>query len=131
MTSVGMVISLLAVSALWGITNPLLKRASIGIEDINMGNPFMQTVSEIKFLASRLSYVIPFLLNQAGGLLFVYSLGAEDLSLVVPFTNGLTFLVTTVAGFLLGEENMNRTTWIGAVLVCVGIFLCLADKTMQ
>lgn len=82
-------------------------------------------------MASRLSYVFPFLLNQLGSVLFVYTLGQTDLSLAVPLSNGLTFLVTTVVGRCLGEETTSRMTWVGALLVCAGVTLCVADKTRQ
>lgn len=126
-----LVLCLVAVSLLWGVTNPLLKRASVGIENIQMANPVMQTLCEVKFLASRFSYVFPFILNQLGSVLFVYSLGAADLSLAVPISNSLTFLVTTVAGYCLGEETTNKLTWVGAALVCAGVTLCVADKSWQ
>ncbi|XP_071540039.1 transmembrane protein 234 homolog [Panulirus ornatus] len=131
MVGIELVLCLLAVSILWGVTNPLMKRASVGIEDIHMSNPILQTLYEVKFLASRLSYVCPFLLNQLGSVLFVYSLGATDLSLAVPLSNSLTFLVTTIAGCCLGEETTNKMTWVGATLVCAGVALCVADKTQQ
>ncbi|KAK3879225.1 hypothetical protein Pmani_004145 [Petrolisthes manimaculis] len=131
MVGVELLVSLVAVSMLWGITNPLLKRASVGIENIQTTNPALQTLYEVKFLASRLSYVFPFLLNQLGSVLFVYTLGHTDLSLAVPLSNGLTFLVTTVVGRCLGEETTSRMTWVGALLVCAGVTLCVADKTRQ
>ncbi|KAK8388749.1 hypothetical protein O3P69_020629 [Scylla paramamosain] len=131
MVGMELLFCLLAVSLLWGITNPLLKRASVGIENIKMSNPFLQTLHEVKFLATRLSYVCPFLLNQLGSVLFVYTLGSADLSLAVPLSNSLTFLVTTVAGRCLGEDTTSRATWIGAGLVCVGVALCVADKTQH
>ncbi|XP_045135739.1 transmembrane protein 234 homolog isoform X2 [Portunus trituberculatus] len=109
MVGMELLFCLLAVSLLWGITNPLLKRASVGIEDIKMSNPVL----------------------QLGSVLFVYTLGNADLSLAVPLSNSLTFLVTTVAGRCLGEDTTSRTTWIGAGLVCVGVALCVADKTQH
>lgn len=42
MVGLELLLCLLAVSLLWGITNPLLKRASVGIENIQMSNPVMQ-----------------------------------------------------------------------------------------
>ncbi|XP_042236151.1 transmembrane protein 234 homolog [Homarus americanus] len=129
MVEIELLLCILAASLLWGTTNPLLKKASVGIEDIHMSNPILQTACEVKFLASRLSYVCPFLFNQVGSILFVYSLGATDLSLAVPLSNSLTFLVTTVVGRCLGEESTSRMTWVGATLVCAGVALCVADKT--
>ena len=80
-------------------------------------------------MATRLSYVCPFMLNQLGSVLFVYTLGSADLSLAVPLSNSLTFLVTTLAGRCLGEDTTSRATWVGAGLVCAGVALCVADKT--
>ncbi|KAB7497965.1 Transmembrane protein [Armadillidium nasatum] len=121
---------LVIVSILWGVTNPLLKRASVGIENVKADNLFYQTIAEVTYLASKFSYVAPFLLNQIGGVLFVYSLGLSDLSLAVPFTNSLTFIITTLTGHLLGEEKISSSVWIGAALVCAGISLCIADKAL-
>lgn len=42
MVGLELLFCLLAVSLLWGITNPLLKRASVGIENIQMSNPVLQ-----------------------------------------------------------------------------------------
>ena len=37
-----LILGLILVSILWGITNPLLKRASVGIEEIKAPNSFLQ-----------------------------------------------------------------------------------------
>ncbi|KAK3710164.1 hypothetical protein QZH41_010554, partial [Actinostola sp. cb2023] len=52
-------------------------------------------------------YMIPFLLNQSGSVLFYLTLASADLSLAVPITNSLTFLFTILTGKLLGEENVS------------------------
>ena len=83
----------------------------------------------MKFLALKLSYAIPFLLNQIGGILFVYLLGFTDLSLAVPLTNSLSFIVTTLTGYYLGEEMISNHVLLGSGLVCAGISLCIYSKT--
>lgn len=53
--------------------------------------------------------MIPFLVNQCGSLLYVATLQTADLSLAVPVTNSLTFVVTAMAGWVLGEEKPHRS----------------------
>ncbi|CAG8744350.1 13854_t:CDS:2, partial [Acaulospora morrowiae] len=50
------------------------------------------------------------------------------LSLAVPITNSLTFIFTTFAASLLGEEIGSRETWIGMGLVVFGVGLCVSSK---
>uniref|UniRef100_A0A3B4A9G2 Uncharacterized protein n=1 Tax=Periophthalmus magnuspinnatus TaxID=409849 RepID=A0A3B4A9G2_9GOBI len=89
---------------LWGCTNPLLKRGSRGIETVAQPNRVAQVLAELKFLLLNLSYIVPFLLNQSGSLVYYYTLSTTELSLAVPVTNSLTFLCTLITGKLLGEE---------------------------
>uniref|UniRef100_A0A8B9YYA7 Transmembrane protein 234 n=1 Tax=Buteo japonicus TaxID=224669 RepID=A0A8B9YYA7_9AVES len=50
------------------------------------------------------TYMVPFLLNQGGSLLFYLTLASADLSLAVPLCNSLALIVTLVTGRLLGED---------------------------
>jgi hypothetical protein len=75
-----------------------------------------------------LKYLVPFLLNQSGSILFYIALAYSsilnisllikfynilrilllftDISLVVPVTNSLTLFFTTLTGILLGEQQL-------------------------
>uniref|UniRef100_A0AAQ4R047 Transmembrane protein 234 n=1 Tax=Gasterosteus aculeatus aculeatus TaxID=481459 RepID=A0AAQ4R047_GASAC len=103
-------LSLLLVSALWGCTNPFLKRGTEGIEHVRHSSRVSQLLAEGKFLLLNLKYLIPFLLNQSGSLVYYYTLSTTELSLAVPVANSLTFLCTLFTGKLLGEEFGGKQT---------------------
>ncbi|KAF2359155.1 putative transmembrane family 234, partial [Trinorchestia longiramus] len=115
-------------SMFWGVTNPLLKKYSCGIENVQGSSRLTQIFAELRFLISRPKYILAFLLNQVGSLLFFMLLGSTDLSLAVPIANGLTFLITTITGQLLGEENLDFSGWLGVVLLFIGLCFCIAGK---
>lgn len=99
-------------------------------------------------------YIVPFLVNQCGSLLYVFALGTTDLSLAVPVTNSLTFVFTAITGWLKGEEKAHRSkfkinkklinskknksftfinglfvdTYIGTLMILMGTTLCCVDK---
>ncbi len=123
------VLSFTAVALVWGGTNPWLKRGSAGMEDIKCSNWLLQVLMELKFLAFRWSYVVPFLINQSGSILYYFTLGQADLSLAVPITNSLTFLVTTVMGRCMGEKITSYWTYAGVATVLFGVGLCVLSKT--
>ncbi|RNA02988.1 transmembrane protein -like [Brachionus plicatilis] len=109
----------IASSLLWGITNPFIRKGSIGLEKIKADNFVTKSYLEFKYLFTNLNvnillsklfrYLVPFILNQIGSILFYIALASANLSLVVPITNSLTLLFTTIAGIALGEETLN---WI-------------------
>lgn len=116
------------VSALWGCTNPFLKRGTVGIEKVSKTNKISQLFAEVKFLCLNLKYLIPFLLNQSGSLVYYYTLSTTDLSLAVPVANSLTFLNTLLTGKLLGEEFGGKRAVAGMFLTMVGITLCVISS---
>ena len=121
-------LSFFAVALVWGITNPLLKKGSVGVENIRQQGKLRQLLSEVVFLALRWQYVVPFLINQSGSVLYYITIGQADISLAVPITNSLTFLVTSIAGRMMGEKAPTNTTYIGVVLVLVGVAFCIVSK---
>lgn len=123
------VLSFLAVAVVWGGTNPLLKRGSVGLEEIKCTSLVLQFVMELKYLSSRWRYVIPFLVNQSGSILYYFTIGQADLSLAVPITNSMTFLVTTLVGRLLGEKVTSYWTYAGIATVLCGVAFCVLAKT--
>ena len=123
------VLSFLAVACVWGGTNPLLKRGSAGLEEVKCASRVLQFVMELKYLASRWQYVVPFLVNQSGSILYYFTIGQADLSLAVPITNSMTFLVTTLVGRVLGERVTSYWTYAGIVTVLCGVALCVLAKT--
>ncbi|CAJ0768890.1 10723_t:CDS:2 [Entrophospora sp. SA101] len=73
-------------------------------------------------------YILPLLLNLSGSIVYYYTLGQSDLSLAIPITNSLTFIFTTLAASLIGEEIGSKETWIGMGLVVIGVGLCVDSK---
>ncbi|GLH01878.1 Transmembrane protein 234 homolog [Gryllus bimaculatus] len=124
----GLGAAMVLVSFLWGATNPLIKKGSSGVNKIKCDNCILQFLSEIHFLARNWRYVLPFILNQSGSVVYYFTLQQADLSLAVPVVNSLTFVFTALSGWVLGEEIPNKGTLMGMLLVVSGITLCVFDK---
>lgn len=131
MVSLMEVMSLLLVAGLWGCTNPFLKRGTEGIEQVQKGNKVLQFLAEVKFLILNIKYLIPFVLNQTGSLVYYLTLASTDLSLAVPVANSLTFLFTILTGKLLGEEFGGMRAVAGMFLTMVGITLCVISSVRE
>lgn len=119
---------LLLVAFLWGATNPFIKKGAGGLENVKASSKYGQLFEEIKFLVSNMKYMVPFLINQCGSVLYFIVLGGTDISLAVPVANSLTFIFTAATGWLLGEERVNKNMCIGIALIIMGTFLCCWDK---
>ncbi|XP_059208601.1 transmembrane protein 234 [Centropristis striata] len=128
MVTVVELLSLLLVSVLWGCTNPFLKRGTEGIETVQHRNRVLQLLAEIRFLVLNLKYLVPFLLNQSGSLVYYYTLSTTEMSLAVPVANSLSFLCTLVTGKLLGEKIGGKRAVLGMFLTMSGITLCVISS---
>ncbi|XP_059510401.1 transmembrane protein 234 [Stegostoma tigrinum] len=127
MATVVEVCCLLLVALLWGGTNPFLKKGTEGIEKVKSRNVVIQLFVEMKFLFLNYKYLVPFLLNQSGSVIYYYTLASTDLSLAVLLSNSLTFLFTLLTGKLLGEEIGGKQALVGMLLIIVGVTLCVAS----
>eukprot|EP01100_Stratorugosa_tubuloviscum_P009409 TRINITY_DN3952_c0_g1_i1.p1 TRINITY_DN3952_c0_g1~~TRINITY_DN3952_c0_g1_i1.p1 ORF type:complete len:133 (-),score=43.34 TRINITY_DN3952_c0_g1_i1:20-418(-) len=123
---------LVTVALIWGITNPLIKKGSKGVSTIkpkmNQSNFLYQLIAEFKYLFARWEYVLPLAINWLGSILFIWALGNSEISLVVPITNGLTFLFTFLTSKLLGDIEINISALCGIFLVVIGVWFCVASK---
>ncbi|XP_028293509.1 transmembrane protein 234 [Gouania willdenowi] len=128
MVTVVELLSLLLVSMLWGCTNPFLKKGTEGIENVSQTNKILQLLAEVQFLFLNLKYLVPFLLNQSGSLVYYYTLSTTDLTLAVPVANSLTFLCTVLTGKLLGEDIGGKQALLGMILTMSGITLCVVSS---
>ncbi|XP_015434307.1 PREDICTED: transmembrane protein 234 homolog [Dufourea novaeangliae] len=126
--SVESILCLAVVALLWGVTNPFIKKGAQGLENVKASSKFGQFYKELTFLLTNLKYIIPFIINQGGSVIYFVMLGGTDISLAVPVTNSLTFVVTAITGWMLGEEKIHRSTYIGMTLVLSGTILCCWDK---
>jgi len=73
-------------------------------------------------------YLVPFLMNMSGSLLFYFLLSSVDISLVVPICNGLTFVFTTITSILLGQKIEGPGVVIGLLFSLAGITACVYSK---
>lgn len=110
-------VAFVLVAALWGATNPWIKRNSL------KGTPFSRQLLHLPFL-------IPFLLNLCGSVVYYLTLRDADISIAVPVVNSLTFLFTTLMGaWVLKEPVGGFETWVGVALISTGVALCVSgDK---
>ena len=116
----------LAVAFLWGCTNPFIKRGSEGLQEVSKVNgKFSGVFLQLKWLALNYKFLIPFLVNQAGTVLYFVTVGQSDISLAVPIINSLTLAVTAVVGILLGEQVQSVKTYCGMLCIIVGVSLSL------
>ncbi|XP_010619868.1 transmembrane protein 234 [Fukomys damarensis] len=129
--SLGQVLALVLVAALWGGTQPLLKRASAGLQQVQERNWARQLLQEMKTLFLNPEYLMPFLLNQSGSLLYYLTLASTDLTLAVPICNSLAIVFTLIVGKLLGEDVGGKREVAGMVLTVTGITLCITSSVSK
>lgn len=126
-----MLLSLFLVSMAWGFTNPFIKRATSGLSQVTEKYktcPFyIRHYYELKSLCT-IRFLIPFLINLSGSIIYYITLGDSNITLAVPVCNSLTFALTGVAGLILGENFGSRNTLWGMFLVIVGVLLCVTSK---
>ncbi|XP_028615833.1 transmembrane protein 234 isoform X1 [Grammomys surdaster] len=129
--SLGQVLALVLVAALWGGTQPLLKRASSGLQQVHEQTWARQLLQEMKTLFSNTEYLMPFLLNQSGSLLYYLTLASTDLTLAVPICNSLAIVFTLMVGKVLGEDVGGKEAVAGMVLTVTGITLCITSSVIK
>lgn len=119
------------VAALWGGTQPLLKRASSGLQQVHERTWARQLVGEMKALFLNTEYLMPFLLNQSGSLLYYLTLASTDLTLAVPICNSLAIVFTLIVGKVLGEDVGGKGAAAGMVLAIAGVTLCVSSSVIK
>uniref|UniRef100_A0A6I8PDL6 Transmembrane protein 234 n=1 Tax=Ornithorhynchus anatinus TaxID=9258 RepID=A0A6I8PDL6_ORNAN len=72
-------------------------------------------------------YMVPFLLNQCGSLLFYITLASADLTLAVPLCNSLALIITLGVGQFFGEDIGGKRAAVGLLLTISGLALCIAS----
>lgn len=124
-------LALVLVAALWGGTQPLLKRASSGLQQVHERTWARQLVGEMKALFLNTEYLMPFLLNQSGSLLYYLTLASTDLTLAVPICNSLAIVFTLIVGKVLGEDVGGKGAAAGMVLAIAGVTLCVSSSVIK
>lgn len=118
---------LLLPSLIWGITNPLLKKGGLGIEDIKGKNNIHQLLMKIKFIVVQWRCFLPFAINQLGSICYFYAVKNTDISLAVPVVNSLTLIFSSLSGKLLNLEEYSLSTYCGMLLIVIGVSLCMLN----
>ena len=123
-------VSPVAVALLWGLTTPFLRDGSHGIREVGSeGQSWWRNhLQELKFLLRwqvqtrclllcpsmpvivcfLVQYLVPFLLNQCGSVLYIRVLSGDQLSIVVPLVNSLTFVFVFLADVLTSKSCFSR-----------------------
>nr|XP_045754170.1 transmembrane protein 234 [Mirounga angustirostris] len=128
--SLGQVLALVLVAALWGGTQPLLKRASSRLQQVHE-RTWARQLLQMKTLFLDTEYMMPFFLNQCGSLLYYLTLASTDLTLAVPISNSLAIVFTLIVGKVLGEDIGGKGAFTGMVLTVVGIALCVTSSVSK
>lgn len=114
---------------LWGVTNPLLKRYSRGLERQTDSKKRNGVLDDIKFLLKRPKYLVVQGLNLCGSVAFFFALRDVSVSIGSIATNSLAFLITVVVSvFVLKEGDIQPRTYLGMFLVLLGTTLCTLSK---
>ena len=116
--SVGSVVVILVTAVVWGTTDACMKYLSPPVQDSSsLGSYFLSVLTSP-------AYLLCLGCNQAGSLLYYYSLATAPLSLVSPVVNTGKVLVNVIVGRLLGETiTLNKLS--GLSLILLGIVLQL------
>eukprot|EP00796_Vickermania_ingenoplastis_P009807 gene9807-6883_t len=99
---------MLIAALLWGLTNPLLKHFSKGMQTKG------SVIEDIGFLFSKPKYLLTQICNLLGSVVFFYGLRDVDVSVGSIVANSLAFVITAITSTLvLKEEPLNRTAGVG------------------
>jgi drug/metabolite transporter (DMT)-like permease len=132
------VVSLVLVGACWGCTNPLL-RASSSTKTATTTNAapetnatFAQSVVSSLSKFRQIRVWLPYLVNQAGSLLYYFTLSQSDLSVAVPVCNALSLVFSIITSYFMGERvDQPLRTILGATLVMGGVAICLVSRNAE
>ncbi|CRK91910.1 CLUMA_CG005530, isoform A [Clunio marinus] len=128
MFEIGNYVSLIITAILWGVTNVLIKNGSKGINKVKSDSKINQILLEIKFLFLNWKYLLPFVINQIGSLLYVYALQKNNLSIAVIVTNSLTLLITSITSLIVEKKVISYRIFIGAMLITFGSSICVISS---
>ncbi|KIX00607.1 uncharacterized protein Z518_09672 [Rhinocladiella mackenziei CBS 650.93] len=134
------VLSFLLVGICWGFTTPFIRKAAVNyatptnpsITDPNrswISRQIVKVFYTVIGLLKSPSYSVPLVLNLTGSVWFFLLVGQAELSLTVPITNSLAFLFTVLGEWYAEGKLISKDTWVGMILVCAGIGLCVWSKT--
>jgi drug/metabolite transporter (DMT)-like permease len=117
---------LLLVGALWGCTNPLMRKASKNprsdVSESNVSNPIIKSISKL----ANIKIWLPYAVNQLGSLLYYKLLASSRLTVSVPICNATAMAFSCITSLWLGERvDKPRRASVGVVLIMVGSGICM------
>ncbi|KAA0147572.1 hypothetical protein FNF31_07566 [Cafeteria roenbergensis] len=125
--AVGVLLVVLA-ALCWGVTNPFIARGAGAGGGSQSATARPGLASAVLGAFTRLAFILPFAVNQAGSVLCTAAMASLPTSIVQPVANSLTLAVTAVTSSAMGLPT-GRPTVVGAglALIAVGAWLCAAD----
>lgn len=118
-------IFLLLAAVLWGVTNPLLKKFSAGMDKKGSSG----VLEDLKFLLQRPKYLVTQGANLCGSVAFFYGLRDVHVSTGSIAANSLAFIITVAMSvWVLKEGTIRRKTYGGMLCVVVGTALCTLSR---
>eukprot|EP00697_Spironema_sp_BW2_P000562 gnl/Spiro4/1073_TR555_c0_g1_i2.p3 gnl/Spiro4/1073_TR555_c0_g1~~gnl/Spiro4/1073_TR555_c0_g1_i2.p3 ORF type:complete len:102 (+),score=31.10 gnl/Spiro4/1073_TR555_c0_g1_i2:142-447(+) len=90
-------------------------------------NVLANVLAELRWLVLNWRYMVPFVVNQLGSLVYIRALALADLCVVVPAVNSLTLVFTVLTERLLGnDEPLTVARFGGVALLVSGLAICLS-----
>ena len=127
-------VSMIFVGIFWGCTNPLLRHEALQSNSSaeQFGTGSQQEGSRLLPSLKKFSHVgvlLPYILNQAGSLLFYLTLGNSDISASVPICNGLALFFSVLTSFVIGEKvDSPVKTIVASSLIVFGVAMCVGSS---
>jgi drug/metabolite transporter (DMT)-like permease len=118
---------LLLVGALWGCTNPLMRKAAQNTNvnnntDSNTSNPLTKIISKL----ANIKIWLPYAVNQLGSLLYYKLLASSRLTVSVPICNATAMAFSCITSILLGERvDKPWRAGLGVLFIMVGSGICM------
>ena len=133
-------LAFLLVSAVWGATNPLLqrggsaalsqsarRRATSGADSQwAIVRALQRLLGDTWLLFTCPAYVLPWLVNMTGSVLYYATLSHAPLALASVITNSLTFCWTALAAWILLGERVEPLQILGVTLIVGGVGVCVS-----
>jgi len=119
--------SLLLVGALWGCTNPMMRKGFVDSKANRNVEAVRSSIVRDK-LAVLVNFRVwlPYAINQLGSLLYYKTLGDSAMTMSVPVCNATSVAFSSLTSVLLGERvDQPGRAALGVTLVMLGVGICM------
>ena len=137
-------VSMILVGLLWGCTNPFLRKGSVEVNksaavaaaDTNTNTDDDEHKKKKKNpmnvwqVFRNMQLYVPFLLNQAGSVVFYFLLANSNISMAVPICNAFALVFSFLTSAFVTGEPIEKPIHIivGASLILVGVTICVSSQ---